>query len=71
MDIEEYDDKNVVINRCECLHETDKALLVDVGEPDGVWVPKSQIHDDSEVYENGGTGKLVVSKWIAEQKGWW
>jgi len=34
-----------------------------------VWIPVSQIDDDSEVFEEGHEGKLVVSQWIAEQKG--
>lgn len=36
---------------------------------DEVWIPQSQIHDDSEVYEVGGEGKLVITTWLAEQKG--
>lgn len=49
--------------------ETDRAILVDVGD-DEQWIPKSQIHDDSEVYESGNAGTLIVSEWIAKQKGW-
>ncbi len=64
-------------NRSECVEfeidepvkrETDKALLV-VVEGEEVWIPKGQIHDDSEVYRQGDTGTLIVSLWIAEQKG--
>jgi hypothetical protein len=33
-----------------------------------VWIPKSQIHDDSEVYKRGTEGVLVISEWIVEQK---
>ena len=33
------------------------------------WIPQSQIDDDSEVYHAGHKGKLVVSEWIAVQKG--
>ena len=56
------------------LHETDPgesgsgSLLCDV-EGEEVWIPKSQIHDDSEVYEDGTDGDLVISRWIAEKKG--
>lgn len=49
--------------------ESDKAILVEI---DGVkhWVPKSQIHDDSEVYSKAsGGGTLIVTGWWAEQKG--
>jgi hypothetical protein len=48
--------------------ETDKALLVEI-DGDEHWIPKSQIDDDSEVYQEGDEGELVVSLWIAEQKG--
>ena len=48
--------------------DTGKALLCLIGEEE-VWIPQSQIDDESEVYERGGEGMLVVSQWIAEQKG--
>lgn len=46
--------------------ETDRALLCDI---DGakVWVPKSQIHDDSEVYKGDTDGTLIVTRWWYEQ----
>lgn len=53
----------------DVLHETEAALLCEI-DGQQVWIPKSQIDDDSEVYNaatSGGT--LVVSQWIAEQKG--
>lgn len=49
------------------IRETDSALLCRIDGKD-VWIPKSQIADDSEVYESGTEGTLVVSQWIAEQK---
>ena len=36
--------------------------------PQAVWIPQSQIDDDSEVWKLGDKGKLVVSEWIAIQK---
>jgi len=38
---------------------------------DEVWIPKSQIHEDSEVNEMGDVGNLVITRWLAEQKGLW
>ncbi len=32
-------------------------------------IPQSQISDDSEVWKPGQEGKLVISEWIALQKG--
>jgi hypothetical protein len=48
--------------------ETEKALLCEI-DGEEVWIPKGQIDDDSEVYEMGTEGTLIISKWIAEQKG--
>lgn len=57
----------------KCIKSTDKAILV-FSEEDPiagqVWIPQSQIHDDSEVYENGDEGTLVVNMWWAEKQGW-
>lgn len=54
--------------------ETDKAILVKDGDdgPNGFseWIPKSQIHDDSDLWKEGQDGDLVVKSWLAEQKGW-
>lgn len=55
--------KDVTVRR-----ETTLALLC-VIEGEEYWIPKSQIDDDSEVYEMGTEGELVVSQWIADQKG--
>ncbi len=63
-------------NRSECVEvevecvrrATDKALLV-VVEGEEVWIPKGQIHDDSEVYDEGHEGTLVIPLWLAEAKG--
>jgi hypothetical protein len=49
------------------------SLLVEDDSGDEVWIPISQIMFDSEITEDsepGDTGKLVVSKWIAEDRGW-
>jgi hypothetical protein len=51
---------------------SDKALqieLTDLGETR--WVPRSMIHDDSEVYDEGANkdGEVVVNEWWANQEG--
>lgn len=33
------------------------------------WIPQSQIDDESEVWKEGDEGMLVVTEWIATQKG--
>lgn len=40
-------------------------------EEDGrkIWIPKSVIHDDSEVFDLGHEGDVIVQHWYAEKKG--
>ena len=33
------------------------------------WIPQSQIHDDSEVYKMCDRGTLVITFWLAKEKG--
>ena len=63
-DVERFD--NV-----KCVRETAKALLVQMPEQSDreLWIPKSVIHDDSEVYGDGHEGELVVARWFAEKEG--
>lgn len=51
-----------------CEQESTAAILVRIYGY-SFWIPKSQIHDDSEVYKKGTEGTLIVSEWIAIQKG--
>ena len=50
------------------IRATDSALLVAIDGRE-VWIPQSQIDDESEVYEVGQEGELVISEWLATQKG--
>lgn len=58
----------VAIDDCECLNETEKAILVWIDD-DSYWFPKSHVGADSEIWRKGQKGKLIVSEWIAIQKG--
>lgn len=51
------------------VRETDMALLVNLESDGETWIPKSVIHDDSEVYKDGQNGDVVVKKWWAEKQG--
>jgi len=65
------DDDEVSFDDAQATGETEAALCVELSTRKGpieVWFPKSQISDDSEVYALGHKGKLVVTRWIAEQK---
>jgi hypothetical protein len=62
---ERYED--ATIEGVTCVSETEKALLCEI-EGENYWIPKSQIRDDSEVFEQGTEGKLVIPRWLAEEK---
>ena len=51
------------------IRETESGLLVVINSAEH-WIPKSQIHDDSEVYKADTDGTLVITRWFAEQRGW-
>jgi len=56
---------------CEVQKETVRALLVWIPDLDEAkWIPKSVIHDDSEIYDDGegSEGQLVVLTWFAEKE---
>jgi hypothetical protein len=48
--------------------ETKEALKVMVGGK-LLWIPKRMIHDNSEVYRMGTSGRLVIPLWLAQTKG--
>ena len=54
------------------VRSTEKALLVQLdSDRKEHWVPLSQIHDDSEIYNHttAATGDLIVKTWWAEKAG--
>lgn len=68
------DDDDLPTYPARCLCESKEAIRViftdDYPSKRAEWVPKSQIHDNSEVYERGHVGNLVVTRWFAKQRGW-
>lgn len=57
----------VEIEDVEAIAETADGLLIWV-DMDEIWLPKRFIHDLSEVYAKGHTGRLVIPKWLAIKK---
>lgn len=58
----------------EATKESPRALYCNIPGHKGaksLWVPKSVIHDDSEVFDAGENshGKLVLKMWFAEKEG--
>lgn len=71
------DDEGFDVGVVMCLKDTGQALLCRMISSDGpmkygqeFWVPQSQVHDNSPVYEQGDTGKLIVTSWFASKEGW-
>lgn len=59
----------VELKECEFVHETDKAVLVWIGDQK-IWFPKSQLMEfDEYTYKRGDEIDLVASDWIMEEKG--
>jgi len=54
----------------EVIHASDDAILFKEEGGEKYWVPKSQIHDNSEVWKKGDVGILIVTEWLARKKGW-
>ena len=63
-------DDTYTLEGVKAVAETDAALLIVTADGDEVWVPKSQIDDDSEVYKKNNEGDLIVTRWIARERGW-
>ena len=71
------DSELATIEDVECIRETDLAVQIKVAGKGRrmllVWLPKSQIHDDSEVFNAGqnATGKLVIPNGWLSIRGWY
>jgi hypothetical protein len=63
------DDETVTFENVVCKRATDVALLV-VIDGKNHWLPQSHVHDDSEVFDakDNARGKLVLTRWICEQR---
>ena len=48
--------------------ETDLALLCIIDDKQR-WIPKSVVHEDSEVSSDGDSGTIVLMRWFAEKEG--
>lgn len=57
------------IKEAECVKESTDAILV-LFDGEEHWIPKSQIDPESEVQGEGDDGELIVTQWLAEQRGW-
>lgn len=58
-------DKGLIDIACLIRHETDKAYLVDVGEKEPVWLPKSMV----EMFDHNSGPIVTMPHWLAKEKG--
>ncbi len=58
---------SVRVEGCRRVRETDNAVLIDY-EGDEVWLPLSQV-ERMGFNQSTGMGYIVISDWIAQQKG--
>jgi hypothetical protein len=66
---DEDNNEPVTFEDAVAIHATARALMVRLPSGREVWVPQSQVHDDSEVYAAGHAGKLVLIGWFARKEG--
>ena len=60
----------VSLGQGKALRNSQSGLALEVKFHDCTrWIPKSVIHDDSEVWQTGQEGKVVVSESWADAKG--
>ena len=54
-----------------CVKTSDKAILVELDNDPGSqhWIPQSQVDEDSEVYDRGHEGDVIVTTWWAKKNG--
>lgn len=63
-----FEQDTVTLDEVTSIHATEQAVLCLI-DSRKVWVPQSVIHDDSEVFEAGQSGKLVIFSWWAVREG--
>lgn len=63
-------EEKVYFENTKAIGETKMALKVKLEDRiEPIWVPKSIIHDDSEVWINGHSGQLVLPEWFCIKEG--
>lgn len=48
--------------------EVTKAALKVLVDTSPVWIPKSQLHSDCDLYDEGDEGDLIIPRWLADEK---
>jgi hypothetical protein len=71
--VRDEDDGVLFEQKVRVVGETELAIKVAWGAMlmKSEWIPKSQVHDDSEVQKKGDEGDLRVYSWFAERADWY
>lgn len=60
--------RDEIVDICAVIHHrTDRAVLIDHGGKDKVWLPLA--HAEVEANEDGRTHTVSIPQWLAEDKG--
>jgi hypothetical protein len=68
-------DKLLAFHDVTLERESAKAYLIDFGDTEPLWIPKSHVkpsvktEDGGEVKTDLASGTIVMTEWIAQQKG--
>lgn len=65
------EEPSVYVGKVKVTGETPMAICVRWNKFETKWIPKSQVHDDSEVVGKGDEGKLCVREWFHDQENDW
>lgn len=57
---------STTLERCVRVRETDNAVLIEYDDEE-IWIPLSQV--ESMHFNKLGLGSIVITDWIAKQKG--
>jgi hypothetical protein len=54
-----------------CVKSTGRAILVEAPNFDELeWIPQNQIVNKYDFYEEGTSGTLIITEWLARERGW-
>ena len=60
--------KFIDLGPCDIIRETDAALLVEFGDGQEEWFPRSQVENGDSYQEGDQPEEFMITKWIADQK---
>lgn len=60
---------DVTVYGVSIMRESEKAILIKMKSEEELWLPRSQIREGGTAKKKGDTGTIVMSPWIAGEKG--